>query len=177
MENDDMEENRLELQEGESVVWSGTPGKTTAPVARCIGAWLLGAVLITAAVAPGLVQDGEWMKEIPQDILDFLSEGLAKTVLCVLAAGFFLYPFIIRFVLAGKRYTVTSQRIIEDDTTYWYGDLLNVSLSHRADSLCDLTLTVRAPESSTDTISRIKLMYLPQNVGEYVCSHCKSQQE
>lgn len=78
-----------------------------------------------------------------------------------------------RIVLAGKRYTVTSQRIIEDDTTYWYGDLLNVSLSHRADSLCDLTLTVRAPESSTDAISRIKLMYLPQDVGEYVCSHCK----
>ncbi len=173
MENDNMEEPRLELQEGERLVWAGKPGKTTAPVARCIGAWLLGAVLVTAAVAPGLMQDCEWMKGIPQDLLDFLSGGLAKTVFCILAAGFFLYPFLIRFVLAGKRYTVTSQRIVEDDTTYWYGDLLNVSLSPQADSLCDLTLTVRAPESSTDTISRIKLMYLPQDVGEYVCSHCK----
>lgn len=168
-----MENSPLELQEGESLVWSGAPGKTSAPVAKCIGAWLLGAVLVAAAAVPGFMQDCEWMKDIPQDLLDFLSGGLAKTVFCVLAAGFFLYPFVIRFVLTGKRYSVTSQRVVEDDTSYWYGDLLNVSLSPQADSLCDLTLTVRASESSTDTISRIKLMYLPQDVGEYVCSHCK----
>lgn len=117
------------------------------------------------------------MKDIPQDLLDFLSGGLAKTVFCVLAAGFFLYPFVIRFVLAGKRYTVTSQRIVDDDTTYWYGDLLNVSISQQADSLCDLTLTIRATDASTDPISRIKLMYLPQDVAEYVGIHYKEREE
>ena len=172
-----MENSQLELQEGESLVWSGAPGKTSAPVAKCIGAWLLGAVLVAAAVVPGLLQDCEWMKEIPQDLLDFLSGGLAKTVFCVLAAGFFLYPFVIRFVLAGKRYTVTSQRVVDDDTSYWYNDLLHVSLSPRADSLCDLILTGRAADESADAVSRIKLMYLPQDVGEYVCEHYKGQRQ
>ena len=168
-----MENSPLELQEGESLVWSGAPGKTSAPVAKCIGAWLLGAVLVAAAVVPGLLQDCEWMKDIPQDLLDFLSGGLAKTVFCVLAAGFFLYPFIIRFVLVGKTYTVTSQRVVDDDTTYWYKDLRHISISHRADSLCDLILTGRAADESADAVSRIKLMYLPQDVGEYVCEHYK----
>lgn len=172
-----MENSPLELQEGESLVWSGAPGKTSAPVAKCIGAWLLGAVLVAAAAAPGFMQDCEWMKDIPQDLLDFLSGGLAKTVFCVLAAGFFLYPFVIRFVLAGKKYSVTSQRVVEDDISYWYGDLLNVSISQQADSLCNLTLTIRATDASTDSISRIKLMYLPQDVGEYVCSHYKEREE
>lgn len=113
------------------------------------------------------------MKDIPQDLLDFLSGGLAKTVFCVLAAGFFLYPFVIRFVLAGKRYSVTSQRVVEDDTSYWYNDLLHVSLSPQADSLCDLTLTGRADDESANAVSRIKLMYLPQDVAEYVGSHCR----
>ena len=168
-----MENSPLELQEGESLVWSGKPGKTSAPVAKCIGAWLLGAVLVAAAVVPGLLQDCEWMKDIPQDRFDFLSGGLAKTVFCVLAAGFFLYPFIIRRMLAGKTYTVTSQRVVDDDTTYWYRDLHHVSISHRADSLCDLILTGRAADESADAVSRIKLMYLPQDVGEYVCEHYK----
>ena len=171
-----MENSQLELHEGESLVWSGAPGKTSAPVAKCIGAWLLGAVLVAAAVVHGLVGDSGWMKEIPQDLLEFLSSSLAKTVFCVLAAGFFLYPFIIRRMLAGKTYTVTSQRVVDDDTTYWYRDLRHVSISHRADSLCDLILTGRAQDESADAVSRIKLMYLPQDAAEYVCEHYKGQQ-
>lgn len=171
-----MENPQLELHEGESLVWSGKPGKTSVPVATCIGVWVLGAVLLTAAVAPALAGDCEWMKGIPQDLLEFFSSSLAKTVFCVLAAGFFLYPFIIRRMLAGKTYTVTSQRVVDDDTTYWYRDLLHISISHRADSLCDLILTGRAADESADAVSRIKLMYLPQDVGEYVCEHYKGQQ-
>lgn len=159
-----MENSQLELHEGESLVRSGKPGKTSVPVATCIGVWVLGAVLLTAAVAPALAGDCEWMKEIPKDLLEFLSSSLAKTVFCILAAGFFLYPFIIRFVLAGKTYTVTSLRV--DDDSYWYRDLRHVSISHRADSLCDLILTGRAADESADAVSRIKLMYLPQDVGE-----------
>lgn len=141
---------------------------------------LLGLVLIFIAYAPKVVSSSDLSKAIPSEVVCFISSSY--WTIMILSFAFLLFPLIIRMVLKTIQYVVTSERIVvgtfKHSSTYWYKDFHHVEIKPKTENLCDLVFYSQKDvvDIATSASSNcFKIMYIPQEVAEYVRSRVCSK--
>lgn len=169
----------MKLSNEEKIIWSGRPGRMSISPAKQVSLVLLGLVLIFIAHAPRVVIGSDLSKVIPSEVVDFISSSYE--IIMILSFAFLLFPLIIKIVLGTTQYVVTNERIVvsafRHSSSYWYKDLLHVDIKPQTENLCDIVFFSReylVDVATSAPSCRFKILFVPQDVAEYVNSRVHS---
>lgn len=184
-----MSADHFALENGEQIIWKGRPGKLSAPKGKSIGAVMLGVALALLALSSRFFDASDLPWWYSEEIFAFISDSTPMAVLIVLSIAFCLYPIIVKIYLNAISYVVTDRRIIISATRqnseniasrsgFRYEDMLNVYIVPQGNFLCNLHIelapgtSIAAPAEQSHR--RLAVLYLPQEIAEYICSLCEN---